>query len=174
MRSDIQTGQLELEQTEADCSIHNPPVIREYLCATDEDKVLFEMTFKAYKSNTQLKAKERWYDWKMGLIERVGPDVGEVLEGMREVSCFALCTSLAFGRKGKEGLREGRYSNEPHEGMLMCDSYRTRLDWTKCKNRLRGSCLISERNLPRCKRNSSRKGRPLGRLKRVMRMSWQS
>lgn len=86
MHSDITTGLAELAQTEADCSAHNPPVIREYLSASDEDKQLFEMTFKAYKSNTQLKARERWYGWKMGLMERVREDVVEVWEGMKEVS----------------------------------------------------------------------------------------
>jgi kinetochore protein Spc7/SPC105 len=85
MKDDIREGQAQLAATELDCSVHNPPVVREYLSASDEDRQLFEMTFKAFKTNTQLKARERWYDWKMGLIERVGPDVEEMLRGMQEV-----------------------------------------------------------------------------------------
>ncbi len=72
-------------ETESLSSLHNPPVIKEYLSASDEDKLLFEMTFKAFKTNTQLKARERWYDWKMGVMEKIRPDVEEMLDGMREV-----------------------------------------------------------------------------------------
>jgi kinetochore protein Spc7/SPC105 len=84
MKSDISESTAQLDQTEADCLIHNPPVIREYLSAGDEEKKIFEMTFKAFKINTQLRARERWYDWRMGLMERVRPDVEEVYEGMKE------------------------------------------------------------------------------------------
>jgi kinetochore protein Spc7/SPC105 len=95
MKDDIRESQAQLDATETDCSVHNPPVIREYLSATDEDKQLFEMTFKAFKANTQLKARERWYDWKMGLMQRVGPDVEEMLKGMQEVGRFGRDTGLA-------------------------------------------------------------------------------
>ncbi len=86
MKDDISSGQSDLAATEQICDLDNPPVIREYLSASDEDKQLFEMTFKAFKTNTQLKARERWYDWKMGLMGRVRPDVEEMLAGMRDVS----------------------------------------------------------------------------------------
>lgn len=95
MKADISDSAAALAQTETDCSVHNPPVIREYLSAGDDEKKIFEMTFKAFKTNTQLRARERWYDWKMDLMARVRPDVEEVLEAMREVS-----THL---RKGKRG-----------------------------------------------------------------------
>ena len=85
MKDDIKESQAQLQATEEDCDTHNPPVIREYLSATDDDKQLFEMTFKAFKTNTQLKARERWYDWKQGLMERVRPDVEDMLKGMQEV-----------------------------------------------------------------------------------------
>jgi kinetochore protein Spc7/SPC105 len=87
MTRDILAGAAELEATETDCSMHNPPVVREYLAASDEDRQLFEMTFKAYKAQTQLKARERWYAWKMSIMRRLGPDVESVWEGMKEV-CF--------------------------------------------------------------------------------------
>lgn len=86
MRDDITTGSRALAAQEAICDQLNPPVIVDYLSASDEDKALFELTFKAFKTNTQLKARERWYDWKMGLMERVRPDVEEHLDLMREVS----------------------------------------------------------------------------------------
>ena len=94
MKDDITSGQADLHETDSLCSIDNPPVIREYLSASEEDKGLFEMTFKAFKTNTQLKAKERWYDWKMSLMERVRPDVAELLEGMREVSEMSICVTM--------------------------------------------------------------------------------
>jgi kinetochore protein Spc7/SPC105 len=86
MKDDISFGQAALAATEEVCDLDNPPVIREYLSASDEDKQLFEMTFKAFKTNTQLKARAGWYDWKMSLMGRVRPDVEEMLEGMREVN----------------------------------------------------------------------------------------
>ena len=86
MKEDIQSGQADLSETDHICNLDNPPVIREYLSASDEDRALFEMTFKAFKTNTQLKARERWYDWKTDLMAKVRPDVEELLSGMREVS----------------------------------------------------------------------------------------
>lgn len=82
---DIQTGDEELAAVSARCDIDSPPVIQEYLAASDEDKQLFEMTFKSFKTNTHLKAKEMWYDWMWQLLETIKPDVQTVLTGMKEV-----------------------------------------------------------------------------------------
>ncbi|OWT35957.1 kinetochore protein Spc7/SPC105 [Cryptococcus neoformans Bt1] len=81
---DIQTGDEELAAVSARCDIDSPPVIQEYLAASDEDKQLFEMTFKSFKTNTHLKAKEMWYDWMWQLLETIKPDVQTVLTGMKE------------------------------------------------------------------------------------------
>ena len=86
MRADISASTSEISSIEADCAIFNPPVIREYLGATDDDKQLFEMTFKQYRANQQLIARGRFYAWKLDMLTRVGPDVEGVLVGMREVS----------------------------------------------------------------------------------------
>jgi kinetochore protein Spc7/SPC105 len=86
MREDIKAGHEELSATERLSSTHNPPVIKDYLSAPDEEKQLFEMTFKQFKTNTLLKARERWYDWKMSLIGKIRPDVEELLRGMQAVS----------------------------------------------------------------------------------------
>ncbi|WVW80635.1 hypothetical protein I302_102621 [Kwoniella bestiolae CBS 10118] len=84
LREDIRTGQAELDLCEARCDEDSPPVIQEYLSATDEDKQLFELTFKSFKTNTQLKAKEMWYDWKLQLMQTIKPDVEGMLQGMQE------------------------------------------------------------------------------------------
>ncbi|WWD20877.1 hypothetical protein CI109_105354 [Kwoniella shandongensis] len=84
LREDIKTGQEELAAVESRCDEDSPPVIQEYLAATDEDRQLFELTFKSFKTNTQLKAKEMWYDWKHQLMETIKPDVESMLEGMQE------------------------------------------------------------------------------------------
>ena len=86
MRVDIQEGQADLLAQEEITSLHNPIVIREYLAATDDEKQIFEMTFKNFKTNTHLKARERWYDWKTSLVEKMRPDVEESLAAMREVN----------------------------------------------------------------------------------------
>lgn len=104
MRADIMSGQSDLAATESLCSMNNPPVIQEYLAASAEDKQLFEMTFKAFKTNTQLKAKGRWYDWHMGLMEKIIPDVKEMYDGMKAVSSALIClhsaTLIGQGWKG--------------------------------------------------------------------------
>ncbi|KAK4685733.1 hypothetical protein P7C73_g4411, partial [Tremellales sp. Uapishka_1] len=84
MAADIQEGLEALMQTEAHADLHNPPVIQEYLSASDEDRPLFEMTFKNFKRNVVLKARERWYDWKSELMKTMKPNVEAVWEGMKE------------------------------------------------------------------------------------------
>ena len=86
MRGDILAGNAEIQATEVDCGTRNPPVIREYLSATDEDRRLFEMTFKAYRHSGQLRARERWYGWKKMTMEQVALDVRAMVDKMREVS----------------------------------------------------------------------------------------
>ena len=97
MKDDITSGQSDLTATESLYDLNNPPVIREYLSASDEDKQLFEMTFKAFKTNTQLKAKESWYVWKMELLGLVRPDIKEILGGMRSVSLTKIQRGICDG-----------------------------------------------------------------------------
>lgn len=92
MREDIQLVRAQLLAEEEECDARNPPVIKEYLASTDEIKALFEMTFKSFKTNTQLKTRGRWYDWKTGLFERVRPEIENVWRGVQEVR-----------RKGRSG-----------------------------------------------------------------------
>jgi kinetochore protein Spc7/SPC105 len=47
---------------------------------------LFELTFKAFKTNTQLKARAKWYEWKAGILENIRPDVEEVYNEVKAVS----------------------------------------------------------------------------------------
>jgi hypothetical protein len=119
LQNDITTSQSDLHKTEQDCTTLNPPVIKEYLSASDEDKALFEMTFKSFKANTQLKARGRWYDWRMGVVRGLRGDMEAMVEGMREVS-FVLyheprdCVSRARQR-----------SNGSHESSIgqACDAW---------------------------------------------------
>lgn len=96
---DIQTGDEELAAVSARCDIDSPPVIQEYLAASDEDKQLFEMTFKSFKTNTHLKAKEMWYDWMLQLLETIKPDVETVLMGMKEVGLKSVQVGVLADRK---------------------------------------------------------------------------
>ncbi|ODN92072.1 hypothetical protein L198_05744 [Cryptococcus wingfieldii CBS 7118] len=84
LRDDINTGNEELLAVEARCEDDSPPVIQEYLSASEEDRQLFEMTFKSFKTNTHLKAREMWYDWKRQLLETIEPEVAGALQGMQE------------------------------------------------------------------------------------------
>ncbi|WVQ72736.1 hypothetical protein IAR50_002296 [Cryptococcus sp. DSM 104548] len=84
LRDDINTGNEELAAVEARCDEDSPPVIQEYLSASEEDRQLFEMTFKSFKTNTHLKAREMWYDWKRQLLETIEPEVAGALQGMQD------------------------------------------------------------------------------------------
>ncbi|WVR08768.1 hypothetical protein IAU60_005826 [Kwoniella sp. DSM 27419] len=84
LRDDIKSAAVELRSFEERCDEDSPPVIQEYLSATDDDKQLFEMTFKSFKTNTHLKAKEMWYDWKLQLMETIQPDVQNMMAQMQD------------------------------------------------------------------------------------------
>ena len=125
MKDDISSGQSDLTATENLYDLNNPPVIREYLSASDEDKQLFEMTFKAFKTNTQLKAKESWYVWKMDLLGLVRPDVKEILAGMREVSLSEMqgdkCLTRCLGsRKNYPYDRAGVHTPSQSSSATSC------------------------------------------------------
>lgn len=61
-------------------------MIAEYLEATPEDRETFEGIFRAYKELMSLQARGRWYEWKRGLVERLGPDIEGILHEVQEVS----------------------------------------------------------------------------------------
>lgn len=84
MRKDIETGQKELEQYDIDISEDNPPVVREYLAASDEDKGFFELTIKNLKTNAHLVAREKWYDWRQSIVNQLKPAVNQYLENLKE------------------------------------------------------------------------------------------
>ncbi|WVQ95379.1 hypothetical protein IAU59_002476 [Kwoniella sp. CBS 9459] len=80
----IRSGSDQLTSFEARCEEVQPPVIAEYLSATDEDKQLYEMAFKSFKTYRQLKAKEAWYDWRYQMMETMQPDIEAMMQGMQE------------------------------------------------------------------------------------------
>ena len=98
MKRDIAAAQDYLVEHEHICSLDNPPVIREYLTASEEDRGIFEVLLKTYKTNTVLKAKQAWYEWKREFLEMVRPDVEAILGDMQEVS-LGSAGRLAIGMR---------------------------------------------------------------------------
>ncbi|ORX40865.1 Spc7 kinetochore protein-domain-containing protein [Kockovaella imperatae] len=84
LRTDISARHEELLDRERECAEDAPTVIKEYLAASDEDKALFESTFKDFKLNTLLKAQLAWYEWKTGLMTALKPHMQEYLDGQKE------------------------------------------------------------------------------------------
>ncbi|WVF67854.1 hypothetical protein IAT40_002615 [Kwoniella sp. CBS 6097] len=84
LRDDIRSSSEMLADFEVQCVENQAPAIAEYLSANDDEKQLYEMAFKRFKTNTHLKAKGRWYDWRVQLLETVQPDVQNTLQGMQE------------------------------------------------------------------------------------------
>ena len=67
-------------------------VMREYLAAEEEDRAMFEQTFQTYKAYTLLQAREKWYDWKMAILNgTTRPEIEDLLAGMQEVSRMLGC-----------------------------------------------------------------------------------
>jgi len=86
VRQQIEECKTELSLSTKPYDSHNPRVIAEYLEAGDEERSSFQQIFGACKLLMQLQSKGRWYSWKRGLIERLGPDVEGILEEVVEVS----------------------------------------------------------------------------------------
>jgi hypothetical protein len=85
VRDQIEECKTELSLSTKPYDSHNPRVIAEYLEANDEERASFKDIFGACKLLMQLQSKGRWYSWKRGLIERLGPDVEGILEEVVEV-----------------------------------------------------------------------------------------
>jgi len=64
--------------------------------AGDEERASFQQIFGACKLLMQLQSKGRWYSWKRGLIERLGPDVEGILDEVVEV-CQAVRPVRLYG-----------------------------------------------------------------------------
>jgi kinetochore protein Spc7/SPC105 len=86
IRSEITDCQSELTYNEKSYDQFNPLVITEYLTSPENDRIQFEDYFRNLRIHTDLKAREEWYDWKMGMMDRVRPDVEEVLNEVLQVS----------------------------------------------------------------------------------------
>jgi hypothetical protein len=86
VRDQIEECKTELSLSTKPYDSHNPRVIAEYLEAGDEERSSFQQIFGACKLLMQLQSKGRWYRWKRGLIERLGPDVEGILEEVVDVS----------------------------------------------------------------------------------------
>lgn len=104
IKNDITGGQADLASTESIYSQDNPSVIKEYLAANDDDKQLFELTFKTFKTHMQLKAREKWYDWKFGVMENIRPSVEEVYVEVKQVSTLVVCARGKVGRVTDTGV----------------------------------------------------------------------
>jgi hypothetical protein len=85
VRDQIEECKTELSLSTKPYDSHNPRVIAEYLEAGDEERASFQQIFGACKLLMQLQSKGRWYSWKRGLIERLGPDVEGILEEVVQV-----------------------------------------------------------------------------------------
>ena len=86
VRDQIEECKTELSLSTKPYDSHNPRVIAEYLEAGDEERSSFQQIFGACKLLMQLQSKGRWYSWKRGLIERLGPDVEGILDEVVDVS----------------------------------------------------------------------------------------
>ena len=150
MKNDIATAQAYVVEQEHICSLDNPPVIREYLTASEEDRAIFEVLLKTYKTNTVLKAKEAWYEWKRGFLEMVRPDVEAILVGMQMVCPTTNLTAI----------------------MAVVLTVRTRNDSRAWKSRRMSFCQNSKLVSRRWRRKFTGSEWLWARLQSVTKMSW--
>lgn len=73
-----------MREIEADTFEENPPLFREYMCATPEVKQLMDNQFKNVKTHARLLSKAMWYEWRMKLLEGLKEGLLKVREGMDE------------------------------------------------------------------------------------------
>ncbi|EFY86682.1 chromosome segregation protein [Metarhizium acridum CQMa 102] len=60
----------------------NPPLFREYICATPDVKALMDNQFKNVKTHARLLSKAMWYEWRMKLQEGLKEGLISISEGM--------------------------------------------------------------------------------------------
>jgi len=82
MQADIADMGTELGEIEAKLDEDNPIVVREYLSAGEDERGIFEMMLREYKTNTMHCARSNWYDWKRSIMERIRPDIQQIRDEM--------------------------------------------------------------------------------------------
>lgn len=84
MTSELAHGREEIASTTRVCDAENPPVVKDYYECSEEERGLYESTLRNFKAKALLEAQGGWYDWRLGLMERVLPDVNALHTAMTE------------------------------------------------------------------------------------------
>lgn len=82
MGAELAHGREEIASTTRVCDAENPPVVRDYYECPPEERGLYESTLRNFKAKALLEAQGGWYDWRLGLMERVLPDISSIHEAM--------------------------------------------------------------------------------------------
>lgn len=72
-----------VREIEAETFEENPPLFREYICATPDVRSLMDNQFKNVKTHARLLSKAMWYEWRMKLLEGLKDGLDKISEGMR-------------------------------------------------------------------------------------------
>lgn len=82
MGEELAHGREEIASTTRVCDAENPPVVRDYYECPPEERGLYESTLRNFKAKALLEAQGGWYDWRLGLMERILPDISAIHSAM--------------------------------------------------------------------------------------------
>ncbi|EFZ03674.2 Spc7 domain protein [Metarhizium robertsii] len=82
LKNYIAEGRRMVKEIEDETYEINPPLFREYMCATPDVKALMDNQFKNVKTHARLLSKAMWYEWRMKLQEGLKEGLISISEGM--------------------------------------------------------------------------------------------
>ncbi|KAI9743590.1 MAG: hypothetical protein M1818_002905 [Claussenomyces sp. TS43310] len=79
----IAGGRSMVREIEAETFDENPPLFKEYMCASPDVKTLMDNQFKNVKTHARLLSKAMWYEWRMKLLDGLKEGLDKIDDGMR-------------------------------------------------------------------------------------------
>lgn len=84
MRNNISAGRSLTKQIEKRAKEDNPPLFQEYRVSPPDVQAVMDMQFKDIKEFARLQAKQKWYDWRMSLMETLKQAAADGLKPLKE------------------------------------------------------------------------------------------
>ncbi|KZT55868.1 Spc7-domain-containing protein [Calocera cornea HHB12733] len=97
LKKNITTSQETVNSFDEQVEKNNPLLFREYMTANEEERPLMEGQLKIMKAHARLCAKEKWYQWRQGLIQDLQNTVTEHLTKLQEDHEFIQKTQAHLG-----------------------------------------------------------------------------
>ncbi|KZO94293.1 Spc7-domain-containing protein [Calocera viscosa TUFC12733] len=97
LKKNITTSQETVHTFDDQVERSNPLLFREYMIANEEERPLMEGQLKIMKAHARLCAKEKWYQWRQGLVQDLQNTVTEHLMKLQSDYEFIQKTQAELG-----------------------------------------------------------------------------